>query len=402
MLGALALALVPATGQAVVTIGSSLPAASGGTTCQTQRVAGPCTMMHSAVPTQRVVSPFKGVVVRWRLRDSAGTFALRIVGSPAVARPVGKTVDAPVGTPGGLSVFPTRVPIAAGDAIGVDVDASASIGTLATNLARAYVFGPPLGVGEARNRQTLLRAEVLFNADVEPDADGDLFGDETQDACARDATTQGACPGRCANEARGTEGDDALAGTEAGDNMLGLGGADHLRGAGGDDCLFGGSGTDALVGGAGQDRLRGEDGADTLDGGGGDDRLSGGRDADRISGGDGRDVIAGEDGADRADAGAGDDTVDGGPGNDALQGGPGRDDLRGQAGDDRLSGGSGDDRIDGGTGANSISGGAGRDDIRAANGRRDRITCGAGRDRVRADRRDRVARDCERVTRPRR
>ncbi len=30
---------------------------------------------------------------------------------------------------------------------------------------------------------------------------------------------------------------------------------------------------------------------------------------------------------------------------------------------------------------------------------RDRVRCGAGRDRVRADRRDRVARDCERVTR---
>ena len=32
------------------------------------------------------------------------------------------------------------------------------------------------------------------NADIEPDADGDTFGDETQDLCPADASTQGACP----------------------------------------------------------------------------------------------------------------------------------------------------------------------------------------------------------------
>jgi hypothetical protein len=41
----------------------------------------------------------------------------------------------------------------------------------------------------------------------------------------------------------------------------------------------------------------------------------------------------------------------------------------------------------------------GADSIRATNGKRDVISCGSGRDRVVADRRDRVGRDCERVTR---
>ena len=35
---------------------------------------------------------------------------------------------------------------------------------------------------------------VAMNVDVEPDADGDTFGDETQDLCPADASTQGACP----------------------------------------------------------------------------------------------------------------------------------------------------------------------------------------------------------------
>jgi hypothetical protein len=36
--------------------------------------------------------------------------------------------------------------------------------------------------------------EFLVNADVEPDADRDGFGDETQDQCPTNASTQGSCP----------------------------------------------------------------------------------------------------------------------------------------------------------------------------------------------------------------
>ena len=120
------------------------------------------------------------------------------------------------------------------------------------------------------------------------------------------------------------------------DVIFGRAGNDVLRGAGGGDCLYGDAGADRLSGDAGADRAFGGQGADRLDGGAGNDRLSG------------------------------------------------------QAGDDVLSGGAGVDRI---------SGGAGADRISARDGRRDTITCGAGRDRVTADRRDRVARDCERVAR---
>jgi len=46
-----------------------------------------------------------------------------------------------------------------------------------------------------------------------------------------------------------------------------------------------------------------------------------------------------------------------------------------------------------------LTAGAGADKIDARDGvAGDRVTCGAGRDTVQADRGDRVARDCERVT----
>lgn len=38
------------------------------------------------------------------------------------------------------------------------------------------------------------QAEVLISGTVEPDADGDGFGDETQDGCPSDASVQGDCP----------------------------------------------------------------------------------------------------------------------------------------------------------------------------------------------------------------
>ncbi len=171
---------------------------------------------------------------------------------------------------------------------------------------------------------------------------------------------------------RGGSRGELLTGTEAADVLLGGGGNDLLRGLDGDDCLFGGTGNDRLDGGEDDDVLRGDSGGDVLAGAAGNDRLSGGTGNDRLAGG------------------SGDDRLGGGSGNDRLGGGRGA---------DALTGGSGADRLTGGTGGDRFSGGSGGDRISARDRARDRIACGSGRDRVTADRRDRVARDCERVSR---
>lgn len=84
---------------------------------------------------------------------------------------------------------------------------------------------------------------------------------------------------------------------------------------------------------------------------------------------------------------------------DTICGRRGADRIRARAGDDRIRAGRGSDRIDGGRGRDFLRGDAGNDLVLARDGFVDRVSCGKGRDSVVADRRDRVSRDCERVSR---
>jgi hypothetical protein len=103
--------------------------------------------------------------------------------------------------------------------------------------------------------------------------------------------------------------------------------------------------------------------------------------ADGFLGLDGKDTLQGADGS---------DALCGGNGGDTLSGGPASDFLLGQSGNDTLTGGKGGDHF---------SGGDGGDTINARDNQSDTIACGAGTDHVFADRSDKVARDCERVSR---
>lgn len=224
------------------------------------------------------------------------------------------------------------------------------------------------------------------------------------------------------------------------------------------DGVFGGDGTDTLVGNDRDNDLNGDNGADRLSGGAGDDELTGAtyndvgadavglesRGADEIVCGVGDDVVfhdasdtvaadcelhvvvsdtgfayVGTSRAERIIVDRGPAQVAGGGGNDRLGatrfvgdvilfGDAGDDRLAGNVSNDRLSGGTGDDalfgaegndRLDGGRGRDGLSGGPGRDRILAREGFTDTIRCGSGTDSVTADARDRVARDCERVSR---
>ena len=214
----------------------------------------------------------------------------------------------------------------------------------------------------------------------------------------------------CGNPRTGSAAGERIVGTVQGDRISAAGGDDAVEGLAGIDCLAGDAGADALSGdsggdrlsgGSGRDRASGDSGKDLVQGDGGNDTAAGGSGDDDVRGGSGDDKVDGGSGADRVSGGSGKDRVSGGSSADRLSGGAGDDEVRGGTGNDRLSGGSGNDLIDGGTGASRIAGGGGRDRILAINGRRDRIDCGKGVDRVRADRRDRVDRNCERVLRVR-
>ena len=162
------------------------------------------------------------------------------------------------------------------------------------------------------------------------------------------------CPALTANVIRGTASANSLRGTARADRIFAAGGDDRVTALDGADCVDLGAGTDRGSGGSGADLLLGNAGADRIGGGSGRDRISGGAGNDRLSG---------------------------------------------NSGNDSITGGSGRDRLNGGSGADRIVSGAASDVISARDGRRDRINCGRGRDRVVADARDRVSRNCERVSR---
>jgi RTX calcium-binding nonapeptide repeat (4 copies) len=145
-----------------------------------------------------------------------------------------------------------------------------------------------------------------------------------------------------------------------------------------------------LLGTTGNDRIVGTNGVDVAWASSGNDRITLLGGADGAAGERGNDTIRGEGSASASAAQAGT------PGADKIFGGPGNDRIDGGAKNDRLAGEGGNDRLTGGTGNDRLSGGSGKDRLSARDRRRDRVRCGRGSDSVRADKRDLVARDCER------
>ncbi|MDQ4049439.1 MAG: hypothetical protein M3131_08685, partial [Actinomycetota bacterium] len=186
-----------------------------------------------------------------------------------------------------------------------------------------------------------------------------------------------------------TAGNDTRNGTTGEDLIFAGAGNDIIDALSGDDCIDLGLGTDRGQGGTGNDLVLGAGGNDRVLGNDGNDRLRGGPGIDRVLGGFGNDILHGQSANDRVEGSRGRDRLNGGSGRDRLSGGSGRDRISGDAGNDRITGNSSNDVLKGNSGNDVINGGSGRD----------RISCGRGRDRVVADRRDRVARDCERVRR---
>src|SRR5262249_21180657 len=101
-------------------------------------------------------------------------------------------------TPLVRNTFALRLPIAPGDKIGFAASTGIGCSTNTGDPGDSYQETiNPTPVDPASSvawgaPNTSARANV--EATVEPDADGDGYGDETQDQCPTDASTQGACP----------------------------------------------------------------------------------------------------------------------------------------------------------------------------------------------------------------
>jgi hypothetical protein len=199
-LALLAVALPASSASAAQTIGQAAPPASTGA-CDVNS-----TYVQEVVSTGAAgyQSPVSGVVTAWATYGGAAATQMKL----EILRPdpVGgafhyfaKQKDALRDImPGGLNGFTgLHLPIAAGDYIGVYVPAAgANCLSYTAGAGESYhhvVGDPGLDVSTFFNN---LQASGLINAvaAVEPDADGDGYGDETQDGCPGNGAATGTCP----------------------------------------------------------------------------------------------------------------------------------------------------------------------------------------------------------------
>jgi hypothetical protein len=167
-----------------------------------------CLLLQKTIGGVSQAAPFDGVVVRWRMLDAkTGSYRVRTVSAPQAGEhykmgPSSATQSIVSSAPvplmeKAIASFPTRIPIEAGGYVGIVYQPSVVVnkapvstgstyqqlvnsvpdGTLATGL-----LSPPAG-------------ELLYDADIEPDADHDGYGDVSQDSCPSAGTVHaGTCP----------------------------------------------------------------------------------------------------------------------------------------------------------------------------------------------------------------
>jgi hypothetical protein len=182
----------PSVASASVTIGGDIAAAGTPIECG----AAACEVAQLALAGAQTQVPFDGVVVRWRVNDASGPLALRVI-RPAGGFHLTFVSTSALETPStkGVATFPTRQAIHAGDHVGIELGPTSTFSSTAPGPAGATV-ALWLATPDGSTAAPLANESAVFayNADVEPDADGDGFGDETQDQCPANASTQGACP----------------------------------------------------------------------------------------------------------------------------------------------------------------------------------------------------------------
>ncbi len=257
-----------------------------------------CLRIQTAVAGTPTAAPFDGVVVRWRVLAPAGSYRVRVLGpsgGPAYSVLGSSAAEAVASFPfGRITTFESRLPIPAGGYVAL-LPPPFTTQTFRDPALPGSTYVQPNDAPDGSvinvGSWTPVNGELFYDADIEPDADRDGFGDVSQDSCPADGSTHAACPqppppvvivdkfplcrGKRATRV-GAAGKDDLRGTKRADVIVGLGGDDTIRALAGNDLVCAGKGRDKVLGGPGKDRLLGEGGVDTLRGGPGKDKLVGG------------------------------------------------------------------------------------------------------------------------------
>ena len=163
---------------------------------------GPTTMaqyLEAGPPSY--LTPTAGVITSYSVQagSTAGSVRLVLFGpSPTAGHRtvVGYSAQNPV-VINSLNTFPVRIPVAAGVSIGLNNSASSMIcwgAGAAGDLVTAASGFDPTTSNDFAPAANISSVRVNISAVLEPDADGDGFGDVSQDLCPQLKGTQAACP----------------------------------------------------------------------------------------------------------------------------------------------------------------------------------------------------------------
>ena len=157
------------------------------------------TAVQSGSPGGQYAAPFAGVITSWSHEAGASPPQLKL----KVARPLGgndfmivgdSPLESPV--PGQLNTFANvRISVQAGDVIGryAATSGGGCAGSGAGYVHHGFAGDPPPGTS-ATFTGPFGGNPLNFSATLEPDADNDGFGDETQDSCPADPSKQDCVP----------------------------------------------------------------------------------------------------------------------------------------------------------------------------------------------------------------
>ncbi len=156
-----------------------------------------CSVIQTAAPSRQWTAPFDGVILRWRVKDGdAGhDYKLRVFRSTGLLgqlKAVAETSQVTDADADKIAHGATRIGVKAGDQLGLSGtgDFPYSGGAGANSV---FADPDPALLSDVTTADTSNSGAFLYNADIEPDADHDLWGDLTEDACTTDATRRDDC-----------------------------------------------------------------------------------------------------------------------------------------------------------------------------------------------------------------
>lgn len=188
---------------ALVAAPSASAATEVGDECAGNAASGPFTLVPEARSSEGPLPlsvPADGVVTAWKVKSALPASvpevmaAFRPTGDAGTFQVVGESDEESVKP--GANVFSTRIPVRVGDRFGpVAVGEESALRCATGNTAdHTWSFNGAVGVGSTHLFHAGVNERVPLVSVIEPDRDGDGYGDESQDGCPQSAAYHGPCP----------------------------------------------------------------------------------------------------------------------------------------------------------------------------------------------------------------